>query len=93
MASVHIETQARQSLLAKKMNEGGYTIPARRTPMMVNNHQIEDVKRQLIMALNAGSSELVIRSLSAYRKQKGSLPECFREIERIARDRIATKHH
>lgn len=90
---VHIETQARQSLLAKKMTEGGYTIPARRQPSVINNHLVEDVKRRLIQALNSGSAKLVLRSLEAYRKQYGKLHAALRDIERQARERIELNMH
>lgn len=92
-ATTHIENVARQSLIAKKMAEGGYTIPARRQPSLVNNHVLEDVKRSLIQALNSGSAKLVLRTLDAYRKQHGKLHAAFREIERQARERIELSMH
>lgn len=87
--NVHIETQARRSLLAKKMADGGYTIPAKRQPSVLNNHKIEDVKRSLIVALNSGSPKLVLRALTAFRNNRGSLHASLREIERQALDRVA----
>lgn len=90
-ATTHIETVARQSLLAKKITDGGYTIPARRQPSLVNNHTLEDVKRNLIVALNSGSEKLVLRSLDAFRKQHGKLHASLREIERQARERMESR--
>lgn len=92
-ATAHIENIARQSLLAKKIADGGYTIPARRTPSVTNNHAIEDVKRSLIQALNGGSAKLVLSSLAAFRKAHGPLHASLREIERQARERIELKLH
>ena len=92
-ATTHIETQARQSLLARKMSEGGYTIPAKRIPIAVNNHALEDVKRSLIQALNSGSENLVLNALKAFRRERGPLHASLREIERQARERLAFKAH
>lgn len=89
---IHIEEHARRSLLAKKIADGGYTVPARRQPSLINNHTIEGVKRILIQALNAGHPDRVLRALVAFKKQYGANRDCFRMIERTAREHLAHKH-